>query len=123
MDLEQLLDTLQPGETKELSDVYVDIYEKLPVRVIVYRLTEKQLRNREKDMAKKEKKKGITYKERSKRLSAINLYCTNIPAEYVEASQIHDFYSLRWQIEILFKTRKSLFSIHVCKEVKLERLE
>ncbi|WP_342045043.1 IS4 family transposase [Bacillus sp. OTU530] len=122
IDLEQLLDTLQPGETKELSDVYVGMYEKLPVRVIVYRLTE-QLRNREEDMAKKEKKKGITYKERSKRLSAMNLYCTNIPAEYVEASRIHDFYSLRWQIEILFKTWKSLFSIHVCKKIKLERLE
>jgi hypothetical protein len=104
IDLEQLLDTLQPGETKELPDVYVGMYEKLPVRVIVYRLTEQQLRNREKDMAKKEKKKGITYTERSKRLSAINLYCTNILAEYVEANQIHDFYSLRWPIEILFKT-------------------
>ncbi len=123
IDLEQLLDTLQPGETKELEEVYVGMYEKLPVRVIVYRLTEQQLRNREKDIAKKEKKKGITYKERSKRLSAINLYCTNIPAEYVGASRIHDFYSLRWQIEILFKTWKSLFSIHVCKKIKLERLE
>ncbi|WP_342047608.1 IS4 family transposase [Bacillus sp. OTU530] len=123
IDLEQLLDTLQPGETKELSDVYVGMYEKLPVRVIVYRLTEQQLRNREKDMVKKEKKKGITYKERSKRLSAINLYCTNIPSEYVGVNRIHDFYSLRWQIEILFKTWKSLFSIHVCKKIKLERLE
>ena len=95
IDLEQLLDTLQPGETKELPDVYVGMYEKLPVRVIVYRLTEQQLRKREKDMVKKEKKKGITYKERSKRLSTINLYCTNIPSEYVGASRIHDFYSLR----------------------------
>jgi hypothetical protein len=74
-------------------------------------------------MVKKEKKKGITYKEKSKRLNAINLYCTNIPVEYVGTNQIHDFYSLRWQIEILFKTWKSLFAIHVCKKVKLERLE
>lgn len=99
------------------------MYEKLPARVILYRLTEQQMRNREKDMAKKEKKKGIIYKEKSKRLSAINLYCTNIPAEYVGMNQIHDFYSLRWQIEILFKTWKSLFAIHACKKVKIERLE
>ncbi|MGG2064931.1 IS4 family transposase [Bacillus sp. S14(2024)] len=123
IDVEQFLDTLQPGETRELSEVYIGMCEKLPVRVILYRLTEQQLRNREKDMAKKEKKKGITYKERSKRLSAINLYCTNIPAEYLATEMIHDFYSLRWQIEILFKTWKSLFAIHMCKEVKLERLE
>jgi hypothetical protein len=73
-------------------------------------------------MAKREKKKGIIYKEKSKQLSAINLYCTNIPAEYVEMNQIHDYYSLRWQIEILFKTWKSLLAIHVCKKVKIERL-
>lgn len=123
IDVEQFLSTLQPGETVELSEVYIGMYEKLPVRVILYRLTDQQLRNREKDMVKKEKKKGITYKEKSKRLSAINLYCTNIPTEYVGTNQIHDFYSLRWQIEILFKTWKSLFAIHVCKKVKLERLE
>ncbi|RAS81026.1 IS4 family transposase [Priestia endophytica] len=123
MDLEQFIDTLEPGETRELSDVYVGMYEKLPVRVIIHRLTEQQLRNREKEMAKKEKKKGRTYKEKSKRLSAINFYCTNIPAEYVPTSRIHDFYSLRWQIEIFFKTWKSLFSIHTCKKIKRERLE
>ncbi|MGG2065168.1 IS4 family transposase [Bacillus sp. S14(2024)] len=123
IDVAQFLETLQPGETIELSEVYIGMYEKLPARVILYRLTEQQMRNREKDMAKREKKKGIIYKEKSKRLSAINLYCTNIPAEYVEMNQIHDFYSLRWQIEILFKTWKSLFAIHVCKKVKIERLE
>jgi len=123
IDVEQFLNTLQPGETIELSEVYIGMYEKLPVRVILYRLTEQQLRTRERDIAKKEKKKGITYKARSKKLSAINFYCTNIPAEYIGTNQIHDFYSLRWQIEILFKTWKSLFSIHVCKKVKLERLE
>ncbi len=123
IDLEQFLESLQPGETIELPEVYIGMYEKLPARVILYRLTEQQLRSREKDMAKKEKKKGMTYKEKSKRLSAINLYCINIPAEYVGTKQIHDFYSLRWQIEILFKTWKSLFAIHACKKVKLERLE
>jgi len=123
IDVEQFLETLQPGETIELPKVYIGMYEKLPARVILYRLTEQQMRSREKDITKKEKKKGITYKEKSKRLSAINFYCTNIPAEYVGTHQIHDFYSLRWQIEILFKTWKSLFAIHSCKKVKLERLE
>ncbi|WP_342048563.1 IS4 family transposase [Bacillus sp. OTU530] len=123
IDIEQFLETLQPGETIELPEVYIGMYEKLPARVILYRLTKQQMQNREKDMAKREKKKGIIYKEKSKRLSAINLYCTNIPAEYVEMNQIHDFYSLRWQIEILFKTWKSLFAIHACKKVKIERLE
>ena len=36
---------------------------------------------------------------------------------------IHDIYSLRWQIEIVFKTWKSLFGINRCHNVKRERLE
>ncbi|MEW4154607.1 transposase, partial [Bacillus thuringiensis] len=36
---------------------------------------------------------------------------------------IHDFYSLRWQIEIIFKTWKSIFHIHSNTNVKKERLE
>ncbi|SNT58061.1 Transposase DDE domain-containing protein, partial [Bacillus sp. OK838] len=36
---------------------------------------------------------------------------------------IHELYSLRWQIEILFKTWKSFFQIDKCIEIKRERLE
>lgn len=78
----------------------------------MYRLTEKQLRKRIKKQVSTESKKGITYSERSKRLAGMNIYVTNIPWKIVPMEQIHDFYSLRWQIEIIFKTWKSLFQIH-----------
>ncbi|MBD2786774.1 transposase, partial [Xenorhabdus sp. 3] len=50
-------------------------------------------------------------------------YITNIPSEYVSKEAIYDFYSLRWQIEIIFKTWKSIFRIHSNTNVKKERLE
>ncbi len=69
------------------------------------------------------KKKGVTYSEKSKRLTEINVYITNIPWEVVPMEHIHDIYSLRWQKEIVFKTWKSLFDINRCHTVKRERLE
>ncbi|WP_240523149.1 transposase, partial [Bacillus pseudomycoides] len=74
--------------------------KKLFTRVIMYRLTEKQLRERMKKQVYTESKKGITYSEKSKRLAGMNIYVTNTPWEIVPMEQIHDFYSLRWQIGV-----------------------
>ncbi|PEI90055.1 IS4 family transposase [Bacillus pseudomycoides] len=123
LDMEQFIDQLQSGETYEIPEIYIGMYQKLPARLILYKLTETQMKRRQKDLASKEHKKQITYKERSKRLSAINFYITNIPSEYLPKEQVYDFYSLRWQIELIFKTWKSFFRIHHCNSVKLERLE
>ncbi len=118
LDMEEITHQLKPGETYEISDVYIGQYQKLPTRVIIHRLTEEQTRKRWENQALKEKKKGIVMKERSKRLSAINVYITNAPLKDVPTGHVHDLYSLRWQIELLFKTWKSFFELDHCKEIK-----
>jgi hypothetical protein len=123
LNMEDIMNQLQPGQTIEITNAYVGMYQKLPTRVIIHRLTEEQTQKRWRDQAIKEKKKGIVYKDRSKRLSSINVYMTNAPLEYVPTGQVHLFYSLRWQIEVLFKTWKSFFQIDKCKRMKQERLE
>ncbi|HFK1751319.1 TPA: IS4 family transposase [Bacillus cereus] len=123
IDLEVLMNSLQPGQTYEISDAYVGMIDKVSARVIVHRLTEEQQQKRLQDQAIREKKKGTKYSARSKRLSGINVYMTNTPIDIVPMGQVHDWYSLRWQIEILFKTWKSFFRIHHCKKIKRERLE
>ncbi|MDT9027466.1 IS4 family transposase [Rossellomorea yichunensis] len=123
LDVEEIMNQLKPGQTYEISDVYIGRYQKLPTRVIFHRLTEEQTRKRRENQALKEKKKGIVMKERSKRLSAMNVYITNTSMKDVPTGHVHDLYSLRWQIELLFKTWKSFFEIDNCKEIKKERLE
>ncbi|SDZ04417.1 IS4 family transposase [Bacillus sp. 166amftsu] len=123
IDMEALMISLKPGQTYEISDAYVGMIDKVPARVIVHRLTEEQQQKRLQDQAVREKKKGMKYSARSKRLSGINVYMTNTPTNIVPIGQVHDWYSLRWQIEILFKTWKSFFHIHHCKKIKRERLE
>ncbi|OJE41869.1 transposase [Bacillus proteolyticus] len=123
IDMEVLMNSLQLGQTYEISDAYVGMTDKVPTRVIVHRLTKEQQQKRLQDQTVREKKKGMKYSPRSKRLSGINVYMTNTPTDIVPMGQVHDWYSLRWQIEILFKTWKSFFQIHQCKKIKSERWE
>ena len=123
IDMEVLMNSLQPGQTCEIFDAFVGMTDKVPTRVIVHRLTKEQQHKRLQDQTVREKKKGMKYSPRSKRLSGINVYMTNTPTDIVPMGQVHDWYSLRWQIEILFKTWKSFFHIHHCKKIKRERLE
>jgi len=115
--------TLTPGQTYEIKEAYIGKNQRLFTRVIIYRLTEKQIMERRKKQSYTESKNGIAFSEKSKRLTDINIYVTNTPWEVVPMEQIHDFYSLRWQIEIIFKTWKSLFQIYHWQTIKQERLE
>ncbi|OUB84381.1 transposase [Bacillus wiedmannii] len=120
IDLEAIMNQLQPGECYV---VYIGRDYGLPARDVIYRLTSEQEAQRRKNRAFKEKKKRITFNDCTKKLQGINVYITNIPSEYVSKEAIHEFYSLRWQVEIIFKTWKSIFRIHSNTNVKKERLE
>ena len=117
-----MIERLLPGETYEVGNVYVGDRKVLFARLVLYRLTEKQLRERRKNK-RKTKRKRKSYSEKSRILSGLNIYVTNTPWEWVPMKQVHELYSLRWQIEIVFKTWKSLFDIDRCRTVKQERIE
>ncbi len=46
IDMEVLMNSLQPGQTCEISDAYVGMTDKIPTRVIVHRLTKEQQQKR-----------------------------------------------------------------------------
>ncbi len=119
----EIMHQLDYGETMEITNAYIGQNQKLPARVILHRLTEDQTQTRLKNQTIREKKKGIVMKEKSKRLMGMNVYITNTSPQVVPTAYVHALYSLRWQIEILFKTWKSFFKIDACKKIKKERLE
>lgn len=123
LDMVQIMSGLTAGETIEIPEAYIGQNQKLPARVIFHRLTDIQTHTRLKNQAIREKKKGIVMKEKTKHLMGMNVYITNTSPEEVPTVYVHSLYSLRWQIEILFKTWKSFFEIDECKTIKKERLE
>jgi len=95
--------------------------EKLPVRLVfglvpdpVY---QQRLRSREKDA----KKKGRQTKERTKCLLHFNLFITNAEAQTLPPEKIMTLYRFRWQVELMFKNWKSVFSIHSLQKMKEHR--
>jgi transposase len=81
------------------------------------------LEKRSKQCKKNAKKKGIEKSNNTIELLGISMYITNIEQEVLSAEQVYEFYSLRWQVEIIFKTWKSIFHIHAVKQVKIERFQ
>ncbi|WP_231563719.1 MULTISPECIES: transposase [Anoxybacillus] len=74
--------------------------------------------------AKKRKKKregAGTPNPRTKKKYHILL--TNLPQESFDGQQVYELYSLRWQIELLFKAWKSVFDLAKVKKMKKERFE
>jgi hypothetical protein len=72
-----------------------------------------------KDNTRKGKKKS----EKTMSLLGLNIFMTNIAEEILTAEEISEIYSLRWQIELMFKIWKSIFHIQNVKPVKIERFQ
>jgi predicted nucleic acid-binding Zn finger protein len=99
--------------TTELEKVRM-IIELMPEEVV-----EERIRKAEKEAKKKGRKLSKEYKSRAR----LNIFITNISAEVLELEQIHSVYTLRWQIELVFKVWKSIGKIHKVKKMKQERFE
>jgi len=114
---------ISPGEIIDYGFIRVgsDNRYSLNARVIVQKLTKEQRQHREEQLQKK-RQKGKRSQSAVKR-SSIQILITNITQEDLDAQELYPIYSLRWQVEILFKTWKSLFEIADIGDIKQERFE
>ncbi len=69
------------------------------------------------------KSTGYELTDEYKHRCRFSLFITNTTGEMLKASDIAELYRLRWQIELIFKTWKSLLNVHKVKAVKKERFE
>jgi len=86
----------------------------VPEEVWVERIRKAQIRA---------KSVGYQLTDEYKQRCRFSLYLTNTSEKMLKAAEIGQLYRLRWQIELVFKTWKSLLNIHKVKAVKKERLE
>lgn len=119
----ELIESLADDQTLELKDIVIGSKKELKTRLIITKLSEKNKEKRRIKHLSEVKRSRGTINPRSVAWNSVNVYVTNVPEEMLSTNEIHDVYSLRWQIEIMFKVWKSVFEINKVKKMKIERFK
>jgi hypothetical protein len=113
---------MKNGQMMELS-VYLGRENKIPVRVIFERVPNEVAAKKRRKLKtdKQNKRKGLTQGRLA--FCDVNAYITNAGDGLLPKALIRSIYSLRWQVEIIFKTWKSTFNLDKVTQMKLPRFE
>jgi len=102
--------------------VLVGINAQLPCRLVAVRLPSKVVAERRRKAKLKAQKKGRTLSKESLEWLAWSIYITNVPVTMLSLQEIVLIYTLRWQVELLFKLWKSEGELDRVAGFKRERV-
>lgn len=122
VNINRLVSAMKNGQMMELS-VYLGRINKIPVRVIFERVPNEVAAEKRRKLKtdKQNKRKGLTLGRLA--FCDVNAYITNAGDDLLPKELIRSIYSLRWQIEIIFKSWKSTFNLDKVTQMKLPRFE
>ncbi|MDD2467541.1 MAG: transposase [Desulfobulbus sp.] len=90
-----------------------------PTEFCYHSVYQERMRKANLNAQKKGRQVGKEFKARAR----LNLFITSASDELLDIEKAWKAYTLRWQIELVFKTWKSLWKIDKVKKVKKDRLE
>lgn len=96
---------------------------KLPARLVISSVDQSTYEKRMRKVRKQARSYGHQTSDEFRSRAKANLFVTNAPVENLSTKQVQPAYSLRWQIELIFKIWKSQANINNLKEVKIHRFE
>jgi Transposase DDE domain len=99
--------------------VYIGKDTKHPVRLIANLLDEEAVAHRIKNKMNKKQKLN----KADKLTSRVNLFVTNMAKKLCGTADIYRLYKIRWQVELMFKTWKSVLNIDKVRKMKADRLK
>ncbi|GBC61786.1 hypothetical protein DENIS_2748 [Desulfonema ishimotonii] len=122
VNMPDLLNEKFPFRSETDSDVYIG-ENKMPCRLIAYRLPEEIVGLRRGKARRTAAKKGRTPSRDYLKWLGFGFYITNVARDIWSAEVIGTVYRLRWQVELIFKSWKSLLNIHILKGTRSERVK
>lgn len=109
--------------TREFN-VFIGVKVQLPMRMVIFDLPDDVASARIRKVRKERKRNGSkTIKEETLVRARITIMITNIAAVRLSQKEIYSLYSIRWQVELIFKSWKSILKIDKMKKVKRDRFE
>ena len=106
----------ETGQTFIEKQVYIGEREKLPVRLLIELMPEDKKQERLRTAQQTAKKKGRKIGKAFLARYGLNLFITNIDEQKMDGRKLRKLYLIRWQIELMFKTWKSIGEIHLVKK-------
>ena len=104
------------------KQVFIGRVEKIPVRLIIELMPEAEVNKRKRNTKANNKKRGHKTSSKFMNRAPFNLFITNIDETVLAPDVITKIYKLRWQVELIFKTWKSVFGIDNNNSMKYDRL-
>lgn len=109
-----------PGLLKKVKQ---DIYQmhvimgaekktQVPCRLVCMRVSQDIATERRRKLKRKSRERGNTISQQHLILADWTLMVTNVPTEVLPSEMVRSLYTLRWQIELLFKQIKSVLCVH-----------
>ena len=94
-------------QTSLETEWLVGVHEKLRCRVIVVQLPQEVADRRRQKAQENARRKGRTLSPYHLELLGWNIYITNVPVTLLTLQHVLVMYSVRWQVELIFKVWKS----------------
>lgn len=114
------LDTVLKGEPESFDMVVY--HEKKAFRLVGVKLPDNVVNQRLRKAKRKAQNKGkSSLTDNYRRFARYAIFLTSLPASY-PMKTLYTMYRIRWQIELIFKTWKSILGIHKIRSARTERL-
>lgn len=104
-------------------EVFVGSKKRLPMRLIIALMPNEIYQKRIRNKNNRNKDRGYTTSQEFKDRAHLNLFLCNIPNKEIGAEGVCKLYHVRWQVELIFKTWKSLVRISDLRKMRYSRLQ
>ena len=118
---------LQKRLASETSDTvnlscFIGASKRLPAHLVALRLSEKEANKRRRYIRRDAKRRQTNPSKQRLKLAGWNIYITNIDTDQFTPEQIATLVRIRWQVELMFKSFKSIGKVHISRSKKPYRV-